>query len=75
MTRLEHLREYRGRLLNEETARIDKFYAEGRPQKDAKALATFLFHVVERTRLIDAEVDKLMEAERLFGYQCQVAHA
>lgn len=63
MTRVEKLREYRSRLIQEVDAKIDAFIADGRPAMQALALSDHIAKVHQRAHLIDLEVDKEMEKQ------------
>ena len=65
-TRLQSVREYRSRLINEVHARIDKFHADGKPAEQFLEYANYIDLVNDRVRVANYEVDRLMEMLNLF---------
>jgi hypothetical protein len=72
MNRLQRLREYRSRLVNEQFAKVDKFIADGQKAKelfdkglpfrlDAETYTNYMDKSNARIRLINAEIDRLEE--------------
>jgi hypothetical protein len=61
--RLMQLREYRSRLSNDVTARMDKFIADGKPVEQATSLGDFIRNVNFRMRRTNAEIEKLIASD------------
>jgi hypothetical protein len=69
MTRLEHLREYRSRLVNDVVAKTDKFIVDVQSGKPVpETFGPYVRNVQERVRLINAEVEKLVEESRTLAH-------
>ena len=63
MKRLEKLREYRSRLFNDVSNRVDKYLADGCQPSKAIALNNYVRKCQLRIRLINAELDRHIAAD------------